>query len=71
MNCPRCGRDEKHGGLVVLCQCKAPLEDEYVLALLNYMVEDIKLLPHEEARITDKTCVAITAYMRGRESGKR
>jgi hypothetical protein len=54
-----------------LCQCKAPLEDEYILALLNYLVADIKLLPNREAEITDKTCVAITAYMRGRESAGR
>ena len=43
------------------------MEDENVLLLLNYLVEGIKLRPHKEAEETDKTCVAITAYIRGRE----
>jgi hypothetical protein len=53
--CPKCSKDIH------------PLEDEIVLALLNGMAEDIKLRPEEADRITDKTCVAITAYIRGRE----
>ena len=43
------------------------MEDEYILALLSYLVEGVKLRPHMEAQETDKTCVAITAYIRGRE----
>ena len=53
--CPKCSRDIN------------PLADERVLALLNYMAADIKLRPHEADSTIDKTCVAITAYIRGRE----
>jgi hypothetical protein len=53
--CPRCSRDVN------------PLEDEHVLSLLSYMAEDLRLLPHDKGRIVDKVCVAITAYIRGRE----
>ena len=53
--CPRCHRDVH------------PLEDENILSLLSYLVEDVKLRPHKAAEATDATCVAITAYMRGRE----
>ncbi len=53
--CPKCSRDIN------------PLEDEHVLALLNYMAADIKLRPHEADQTIDKPCVAITSYIRGRE----
>jgi len=43
------------------------MEDEIVLMHLNSLVENIKLRPQEEASETDKACVAITAYIRGRE----
>lgn len=69
-NCPFCGRD-KGSGLVILCPCKQPLEDEWILALLSFMAADLRLLPNKEAEIIDKTCVAITSYMRGRENIRR
>ena len=53
--CPRCSRDV------------STMEDEHVLSLLHYLVEDVKLRPHKADEATDKTCVAITAYIRGRE----
>jgi hypothetical protein len=43
------------------------MEDEHVLYLLNSLVEGIKIRPHKAAEETDKACVAITAYIRGRE----
>jgi len=55
MYCPRCSRDVH------------PMEDENVLALLHGMAEDFRLRPHKIDETTDKTCVAITAYIRGRE----
>jgi len=53
--CPRCSRDV------------SPMEDENVLALLHGLVEDVRLRPDHADEATDKTCVAITAYIRGRE----
>ena len=38
-----------------------------VLYLLNSLVENVKLRPHAADMETDKACVAITAYIRGRE----
>jgi hypothetical protein len=43
------------------------MEDENVLALLHGMAEDFRLRPHKIDETTDATCVAITAYIRGRE----
>lgn len=61
--CPRCNRSDA----TWVCECRSPLEDEWVLCLLNWLVADVKLRPHKEAETTDATCVAITSYMRGRE----
>jgi len=69
-HCPHCGRS-KMDGLTIICPCRSPLEDEHILRLLNFMVADIKLRPEKESEITDKTCVAITAYIHGRESGRK
>jgi len=55
MYCPRCSRDV------------SPMEDEIVLYHLNALIESVKVRPHKEAEETDKACVAITAYIRGRE----
>jgi hypothetical protein len=66
-HCPRCGRSD----ITIVCECKHPLEDEWILCLLNFLVEDVKLRPQKADESTDATCVAITSYMRGREQNLR
>lgn len=55
MYCPKCSRDIN------------PMEDEVVLGLLSALVYDVQLRPQHSDEATDKACVAITAYIRGRE----
>lgn len=64
INCKKCGRSP----WAIVCMCERPFEDEWILALLNIMVEELRIGAKRQGQIVDSTCIAITSYMRGRES---